>query len=111
MRKLLVGVALVASLVAVPTAAWAHDCANASRPAGSPGEEKGRWVFIPGPNIWAFDNPSGFGGNSGHSDVLLDGTGACSEARLSGQTQGTNAISDVKGIWSQECFLAAGGEF
>jgi hypothetical protein len=57
--------------------------------------------------LWAFDNPVGFGGQSGHDHDLLDGTGACNTARLSGQTQATLNPNAAKGIWSQECFEEA----
>ena len=117
MRKLLAATAIVGALVAFPAAAWAHDCANVSRPQGqaTPFQEKGKWQYLPEQvvglegGIWVFDNPSGFGGNSGHEHVLLSGTGACSAARLDGQTQGTLDPNDAKGIWGQECFADAGG--
>ena len=115
MKKFLAGAALVVGLLAVPTAAWAHDCVNLSRAPGGDFQAQGRWVFIPESEsgvpggFWAFDNPSGFGGNSGHAPVLLDGTGACNEARLSGQTQGSMFVGDAKGIWSEDCYIEAGG--
>jgi hypothetical protein len=115
MRKFLVSVGLAAAIVVVvPATAWAHDCVNVSRKPGSEAfEQQGKWIYLPpcvipvAEGAWAFDNPEGFGGNSGHDHVLLDGTGACNTARLSGQTQGTFDPNAAKGIWSGECFEAA----
>lgn len=114
MRKLLVALGIVIGTLSIPATAWAHDCVNLSRnPGSTPFEQQGRWTYLP-PGVlptddggWAFDNPAGFGGNSGHGDALLSGTGACTTARLSGQTQGTFDPNDAKGIWSQDCFEAA----
>jgi hypothetical protein len=114
-RKLIAGSALVVGVLAIPTAAWAHDCVNLSRQPDSDFQSQGRWVFVPESasgvpgGFWAFDNPAGFAGNSGHGDALLDGTGACSEARLSGQTHGSMSVADAKGIWSEDCYVDAGG--
>ena len=118
MRKFIVAAACSVAVLAIPSTAWAHDCANLSRPAGSSsGQTAGRWVYIseadsgvPG-GLWAFDNPAGFGGKSGHDPVLLSGTGACNAARLSGQTGGSLQVVDLKGIWSGDCFVQAGGTF
>ena len=114
MRRFLVAVGVIVGCLAIPATAWAHDCVNVSRKPGTEAfEQKGKWTYLPPEVIpvaegaWAFDNPEGFGGNSGHADVLLDGTGACNTARLSGQTQGTFDPNAAKGIWSGECFEAA----
>jgi hypothetical protein len=113
-KKFLLALGVVVVSVVTPTAAWAHDCVNVSRKPGSEAfETKGKWLYLP-PGViptddgaWAFDNPEGFGGNSGHGHVLLDGTGACNTARLTGQTKGSFDPNDAKGIWGGDCFEAA----
>jgi hypothetical protein len=112
MKKLAVGsLAAIAILIGAAGRAFAHDCGNFSRPPSSATDPQptGRWIYlteaqtgVPG-GLWAFDNPAGFGGQSGHDQVLLDGTGACSEARLIAQTKGVLDPSLLKGIWSGDC--------
>lgn len=76
MRRKLAGAFLtVAFVLAAPVAAYAHDCANASRPAADGFTEKGKWLFIPGPDVWVFDIPANF--HNGTEHALLGGTGAC----------------------------------
>jgi hypothetical protein len=115
MRKVIVVLGIVVGSLAIPATAWAHNCVNVSRKPGSEAfEQKGKWFYIPpsaemplADGAWGFDTPQGFGGESGHGHVLLDGTGACNTARLSGQTQGTFNPNAAKGIWSGDCFDAA----
>ncbi len=116
-RLIAVSLAAVGLLIGTAAPAFAHDCANLSRPQGNATafQAKGRWLYIPEAEsevpggIWVFDNPAGFGGKSGHESVLLDGTGACSASRLNGQTGGELDFDALKGIWSQDCVLQAAG--
>jgi len=115
-RQFVVGaVVTLGAIAGLAAPAFAHDCANLSRPQGNaePFSSKGRWTYIPESEsevpggIWVLDNPAGFGGQSGHEDALLDGTGACNNARLTGQTGGGVDFSALKGIWSEDCVIQA----
>lgn len=98
------------AVLATPSAAWADHCVNLSRGAGNatPWEtERGRWFYIE-PDLgafWIMDTPDNF--RNGAGEALLDGSGACNGARLTGQTGGELSIDTLDGIWSESCVEAA----
>src|SRR3954453_6588107 len=110
--KVLAGAGLALGIILSPGVAWADHCANLSRGSGNavPWETtRGRWSYIQ-PDvgaIWVFDTPDNF--HNGVSDGLLDGSGACTAARLQGQTGGNLSADALHGIWSEDCVNAAVG--
>ena len=114
-RKMLASAFLtVAVVLGMSGAAFANDCLNLSRPlnGATPFEtQKGNWVALDIPELggdaWLFLTPDNF--MNGQSDALL-GNAACPQGRLTGQSKGSNNPADLNGVWSEECFLKAGGE-
>ena len=92
MRRKLAGAFLTTAFVlAAPAAAYAHDCVNVSRAPADSETAKGKWFFIPGPDIWVFDIPANF--RNGTEHALLSGTGAC----------GNESRQTSKGIQTRGC--------
>ena len=89
MRKLVrVGAIAAGILIGTAAPAFAHSCANVSRPAptnGSAGGE-GRWFYLAEAGAWVFDMP-----NEGS---LLEGSRHC--------TQGVSQADKVYWNWGAE---------
>jgi hypothetical protein len=105
-RKLLAGIFVGMVVAMIPAAALADDCGNFSRTANhaTPWETtRGRWTLIDTEigTFWVFDKP-------GDDQALLQNA-KCPTARLTGQLQGTLDASNLKGIWSEDCFVKAVG--
>lgn len=59
MRKLLGGAAIaLVILLAGAAPAYAHSCANVSRPGAANGSVKGRWIYLDAASAWVFDMPN-----------------------------------------------------
>ena len=112
--KLLGAVAVTGVVVLTPATAFADHCVNVSRGAGNAvawETSRGPWFFI-APDVgafWVFDTPENF--QNGKADALLEGSPACNESRLRGQTKGALdfGVDALNGIWSESCVNAAAG--
>jgi hypothetical protein len=106
----MVGAAIAFAVAAAPGVAWADHCVNVSRGSKNATAwetQRGPWFYI-APDVgsfWVFDTPENF--QNGGADALLEGSKACSAARLLGQTKGDVSIDTLNGIWSESCVDAA----
>lgn len=82
-RRMMIVGAVTSAVMMIPSAAFAHACFNASRPApqdaGSGPIVKGNWVWLPSIGVsfpaWGFDQPENF--QNGKAHALLENSAAC----------------------------------